>query len=441
MPYFPMFLNLREQPVIVVGGGSVARRKVLKLLPFGPRIRIISPRIASELTALPAVETVCRAFCPEDLCPRPAMVVAATDDREVNHLVSRLCREQHIPVNVVDDPDACTFVFPALVQQGGFCAGISTGGASPTAAIYFKERIQGMLPDHLEDLLSWLEEQRRELKQTVPEQTKRAGIFRRMFDACLELGRPLTQQERENCLNGFSEGSVAIVDAGNGRASELSVEGLRLVQQCQALVYDPAIDLALLESAPEAAQRLPLEDSPQAWPQQTAQMLMELAQSGLRTVWLERGGVPSDRALVRDSLCTAGISCRIVPEDGSGQKTGGILSGVRVGAAGDAKTVEMLRIALEKMGAETCRLPLPAQKKDREEAPESLPHMDYIFFSDAGAAEQFFHSYGTLGVETRCVCAGLDAAKALRVHTDRPVIPADENSISAIVKAIVRDAI
>ena len=70
------------------------------------------------------------------------MVIAATDDRETNHTVAALCREKNIPENVADDPAACTFLFPALVQQGEFSAGISTGGASPTAAAYFKDRLR-----------------------------------------------------------------------------------------------------------------------------------------------------------------------------------------------------------------------------------------------------------------------------------------------------------
>ena len=117
MPYFPMFIDLKDKPVLIVGGGAVALRKLEKLRPYGPALTVVAPEISPEIEAAPDVTVRHRAFQREDLCPPPAMVIAATDDRETNHTVAALCREKNIPVNVADDPAACTFLFPALVQQ------------------------------------------------------------------------------------------------------------------------------------------------------------------------------------------------------------------------------------------------------------------------------------------------------------------------------------
>ena len=195
MAYFPFFVDLEGQRGLIVGGGTVALRKAEKLLPYGPALTVVAPEPVSELAALP-VELTRREFQPEDL-DRADFVIAATDNEEENHRISALCQGRKIPVNVVDDKEACSFLFPALVRRGNLSVGVSTGGSSPTAAIWLKEQIEGLLPEQTEEILTWLEVQRPLLKERLPDQRARAACFARLFAACLALGRPLTEQERE----------------------------------------------------------------------------------------------------------------------------------------------------------------------------------------------------------------------------------------------------
>lgn len=372
MAYFPMFVNLEEKRILVVGGGMVAFRKVQKLMPYGGKITVVAPEILAEIveiakrtetakvlemakvpeiakasemdraskidkvsemaktseiakvsevaekTEMPSVTLCERYFELTDLEPRPALVVAATDDKQMNHLISQLCHEKNIPVNVVDDPEACSFIFPALVQQGNFSAGICTGGASPTAAVYYKERLQGLLPENIDEILSWLEEKRQEMKRRIPGQAKRAGTFRGMFDACLAKGAPLTEKEMETYIDKSAAGSVALVGAGCGKADLITVRGLHLLQQCEAVVYDDLIDPELLDVAPESALRIYMgkrsgaHSAPQAV---INQKLIELAKSGLKVVRLKGGdpylfGRGGEEML---ALKEAGVSCQEVP--------------------------------------------------------------------------------------------------------------------------------
>lgn len=200
MPDFPMFVNLKGKRILVLGGGKVAARKVKKLAPFGGRITVVAPQAQPELEAMPGVEIRRHGFRPADLWPRPAMVIAATDDRQVNARASRLCRRFRIPVNVADNGPESSFLFPALVNQGNFSAGISTGGASPTAAIWLKEQIEAMTPERLEDILLWLHAQRPAIKARIPEEGARAAALRRLFAACMEKGAPLDDEETEGLL-------------------------------------------------------------------------------------------------------------------------------------------------------------------------------------------------------------------------------------------------
>lgn len=294
MPHFPMFINLKDQSVLVVGGGTVALRKLQKLSPFGAKPVVIAPEISPDIAALPGTRLHRRGFRFFDLYPRPALVIAATDDKRLNHRISSLCQRRRIPVNVADDPEACSFLFPALVSRGCFSAGISTGGASPSAAAYFKDRLNELLPENLDEILSWLEAQRPALKASVPDQRKRAGLFRALFDACMVKGAPLTAEEARTLTRPSSVGSVALVGAGCGKADLITVKGLRLLRQCQAVVYDDLIDPALLEAAPESALRIYMgkrsgaHSAPQS---EINQKLIELARSGLQVVRL-KGGDP-----------------------------------------------------------------------------------------------------------------------------------------------------
>ena len=315
MPHFPMFVDLRNKPILIVGGGGVALRKLRKLLPYGGITRVVAPNILPEIASLTAVEE--RPFRADDLNPRPALVIAATDDEVINREVARLCKNQGIPVNVADSPEDCTFLFPALVQRGEFSAGLSTGGASPTAAVHFKEALEALVPDDLEEILDWLAAQRAALKQQIPDQTVRAGIFRRLFDDAMSQGRPLSEDEAARCMDA-PLGRVDLVGAGCGKADLITVRGLRLLQQCQAVVYDDLIDPALLDTAPEGARRIYMgkrRGAHSASQEEINQTLIDLARTGLRVVRLKGGdpylfGRGGEEML---ALKAAGIPCTEVP--------------------------------------------------------------------------------------------------------------------------------
>src|SRR5450756_570399 len=127
MDYLPVFLQLRSQPVVVVGGGRVAARKVELLRRSGARITIVAPRLIEELSELAAsgeLQHVPASFEPSHLTDA-VIVVAATGLTEVNAAVSSAATERRIPVNVVDDPGASTFIFPAIIDRSPIIVAIS----------------------------------------------------------------------------------------------------------------------------------------------------------------------------------------------------------------------------------------------------------------------------------------------------------------------------
>jgi siroheme synthase-like protein len=130
--HYPIFLNLEEQPVLVVGAGRVALRKTKGLLSSGAKITVVSPEWRREFLKL-AVRRVNRRFRRSDLTG-VALVFAATNDRDVNHRIAEAAKSLRIPANIADCAEECTFIVPARVQRGVVQIAISTGGVDPRLA-------------------------------------------------------------------------------------------------------------------------------------------------------------------------------------------------------------------------------------------------------------------------------------------------------------------
>ncbi|HIS44039.1 MAG TPA: bifunctional precorrin-2 dehydrogenase/sirohydrochlorin ferrochelatase [Candidatus Scatomorpha merdigallinarum] len=187
MALFPMFIEMSGKKVLVVGGGNVALRKCEKLLPYGAELTAVSGRFQPQFISLQGVALLFRPFRDEDIAGRD-IVIAATDDRALNAHIAGLCREAGIPFNCVDEPENCTFIFPALTLRGRLSAGFCTGGASPTAAAYFREQFEESLPDGLDEILDFMAGIRPRVIAAVPDQRRRSRIFALLFAACIEAG-------------------------------------------------------------------------------------------------------------------------------------------------------------------------------------------------------------------------------------------------------------
>lgn len=166
--YYPIFLDLENKPVIVIGGGRVACEKVAGLRKAGARITIVSPDLAPELQELRdagEVAHVARPWQESDLDGDWAVVMVATDDGAVNREVRDAARARRIWVNAADDPANCDFILPAVVRKGKITLAASTAGSSPALARRLREELEAYLTDDMPALADLLAEVRMELRR------------------------------------------------------------------------------------------------------------------------------------------------------------------------------------------------------------------------------------------------------------------------------------
>ena len=133
MDYLPLFHNLRQRRCLVVGGGMTALRKLRTLLDAGALVEVVAPEICAPIKSLATNRNVslCERHWGDDDLANVALIIAATNDRSVNQRVAETARAANIPVNVVDDPDLCTVIFPAIVDRSPIQIAISSSGAAP----------------------------------------------------------------------------------------------------------------------------------------------------------------------------------------------------------------------------------------------------------------------------------------------------------------------
>ena len=207
MAYFPMFVDLTDANCLVVGGGSVALRKVNVLLDFGAKVHVIAKEISMDLAAL-SEETdhlllEQREFTPFDLQDRK-LVIVATSDNELNGQIYMMCSKGGIPVNVVDDQEKCSFIFPSYIKEQNLVGAFSSGGNSPALTQYLKNKEKEILTARLGALNEVLGRWRQPIKELFPLESSRKSAFEQLIDYALCYDGIPTDEEIEELLGAIS---------------------------------------------------------------------------------------------------------------------------------------------------------------------------------------------------------------------------------------------
>jgi uroporphyrin-III C-methyltransferase/precorrin-2 dehydrogenase/sirohydrochlorin ferrochelatase len=308
-----------------VGGGDIAYRKASLLVRSGAQVKVVAPRIAEAFATLSGIEQVHERFQASHL-KGATLVVAATDEDTVNAEVSRLSREQNIPVNVVDNPALCTFILPSILDRSPIIVAFSSGGASPVLIRMLRARLETMLPPAYGRLAEFVSRFRDKVKAHIPSLPGRRLFWENVLEGTVaEKVFSSNPQAAETLLlsllqdeNKPSQGEVYLVGAGPGDPDLLTFRALRLMQKADVVLYDSLVSAPILEMVRRDAERIHVgkRRGNHTMPQEDINtLLVRLAREGKRVLRLKggdpfifgRGGEEIER------LAEHGIPFQIVP--------------------------------------------------------------------------------------------------------------------------------
>lgn len=317
MEYLPLFFDLKGQPVLLIGGGDIALRKARLLLRAGARVRVVAPQICPELRELIADSNVdlkkessdqaagelIESLYSKEQLESVRLVIAATDIDSVNSQVHADALAAGVPVNVVDNPRLCTFIFPAIVDRSPIVIGISSAGKAPVLARNLRAKLETLIPPSYADLGELVGRFRSRVKakfgsvnqrRNFWEQVLSGSVAERVFAGQYEAAEALLSEQIERADSTHQVGEVYLVGAGPGDPELLTFKALRLMQQADVVLYDALVSPEVLELCRRDADLIYVgkqRDNHSVPQEGINDLLIEHAKAGRRVVRL-KGGDP-----------------------------------------------------------------------------------------------------------------------------------------------------
>jgi uroporphyrin-III C-methyltransferase/precorrin-2 dehydrogenase/sirohydrochlorin ferrochelatase len=327
MEYLPIFINLRNKKCLVIGGGSVALRKINLLLKAQTKIDCIAMNFCDDLIALSEtndIDLVAKHFEPGDIRSY-SVIISATNDESLNTLVSKIAHESGTPVNVVDSPDLSSFIMPSIVDRAPVVIAISSAGKAPVLARIIRAKLETIIPNAYGELAEIAGQYREKVKQRFNNIKDRRKFWEGVFSGVVaekvfsgrsqEAVKELEKRLIETKEGGLGE--VYLVGAGPGDPDLLTFKALRLIQQADVVLYDRLVSKGVLELVRRDAEMIYVgkkggESSRQV---EINKLMVDLANSGQRVCRL-KGGDPfifGRGGEEIETLSDNGISFQVVP--------------------------------------------------------------------------------------------------------------------------------
>jgi uroporphyrin-III C-methyltransferase/precorrin-2 dehydrogenase/sirohydrochlorin ferrochelatase len=334
MDYFPIFLRLANEPVLVIGGGEVAARKIDLLLRTSAKVTVVAPELIDSLATKAAASEIAHIageFQPQHL-DGMRLAIAATDKHSVNAWVAHQAERRNIPVNVVDDRELSRFIVPAIVDRSPVIVAVGSSGDAPVLTRRLREKLESLLPHGLGALAKLAGKLRPAIKARIEKPASRRRFWENFFDGPVAsdvlAGRIDAEQEltelnlndvlrRVNAID-TPQGEVVLVGAGPGDPGLLTLRALRALQNADVVLYDRLVSAEVLDLARRDAERIYVgKAAGQAHVSQDEinALLVELAQAGKRVCRL-KGGDPfifGRGGEELEALAAAGIRFEVVP--------------------------------------------------------------------------------------------------------------------------------
>ena len=292
MRYFPLFLDLINKPVLVVGGGEVASRKVEALLKAGADITVVSPTLVDYLAKLAKdhqLRWIQRFYSSDIVTKGFVQVWATTDNPDLNHQVYKDAKGLGILVNVVDDKPYCDFITPSMINRGRIQIAISSGGASPVLIRNIREKLEMILPQNMGLMADFANSKRNSIKEALPSVDLRRKFWEQFFsnpdveNACDN--RDLETIYQATMADPLEEkGSCTWIHVGKD-VEMLPIKAVRYMQQAELALYSTKCESDAMELVRRDAERDSFTNAAQL-----SDMLAKAKQDNLRVcVFIPQG--------------------------------------------------------------------------------------------------------------------------------------------------------
>ena len=308
MKYFPFFLQLNKLPCLLIGGGSVAERKLDLLVKANADITIVSLDFTDYILNLAKsynIKCITKEYSENILKENKyKFVISATNNVSLNERVAKDCNKHNIIVNVVDQPDICDFIFPSILERGDITVAVSTGGASPVLARVLRTKLETMVPASYGKLAEIVAANRIRVRKKMKRFSSNKIFWEKMLNGkFLELVLSGKNDEAEsflnNQINNFDEdianqGEVYLVGAGPGDPDLLTFKALRLMQQADIALYDRLVHPSIVDLIRRDATKIYVgkeRDNHVVRQEEINQLLVKYAKEGKKVLRL-KGGDP-----------------------------------------------------------------------------------------------------------------------------------------------------
>ncbi|MEZ8878239.1 NAD(P)-dependent oxidoreductase [Vibrio lentus] len=268
MRYFPMFLDVENKPILVVGGGEVACRKVDSLLRAGADVTLVSPKVEPYLKQLVddnKVRWVQNFYSSQLISQNYLQVWATTDNPDLNHQVHNDAKEMGILVNVVDDLPYCDFITPSMINRGRIQIAISSGGASPVLVRNIREKLETVLPQNIGLIADFGASKRNSIKEFFPTVDERRKFWERFLSSSF-----INQVTEREQLETYYQQSLAEPVDNKGQVTWiefeddvelLSMKALRLMQEAELVLSPKECPFDYIDLCRRDAERESFSDS------------------------------------------------------------------------------------------------------------------------------------------------------------------------------------
>ena len=268
MNNLPIFIKLQRQNCLVVGGGVVAARKINQLLVAEAKVFVVAPELHDEIKEFSKsgeINHINQDYT-EECMEGKQLVIAATNNGKLNAKIAEHAKSKNILVNVVDNPDAGTFILPSIIDRSPVVIAVSTSGVAPVLTKLLSSRIETLIPFSYGKLSSLISQYRSAVKEKIPDRKSRRRFWENILDGPIaemfyagqeeKTLKLLERQLANETPHIESRGEVYLVGGGPGDPELLTFRALRLMQQADVVLYDRLVAPKILEFVRKDAEKI-----------------------------------------------------------------------------------------------------------------------------------------------------------------------------------------